>query len=155
MSGVWLPWPGKRIAVTRLTLVRVCAASHVWSGRTPRVGGKPRAGWGGAIGPHAVVVLFCRQRRYLSARVALDEARLASLAPGLDPAEVHTHLDAAARVAVGDADAGPVARLEQSERFHWIVAPSSTMIQTSPVHTGLCEDPEATLERLMGSLVAL
>ena len=104
---------------------------------------------------NAGVVLFCRPRRYLSARIALDEARLASLAPGLDPAEVRSHLDAAARVAAGDADAGPVARLDQSERFHWLVAPSSTMIQTSPVHTGLCEDPEATLERLLASLVSL
>ena len=58
------------------------------------------------------------------------------------------------RIAAGDAEAGPVARLEQSERFHWLVAPSSTMIQTSPVHTGLCEDPEETLERLMEKLVA-
>jgi len=104
---------------------------------------------------NAGVVLFCRPRRYLSARVALDEARLAALAPSLDPAEVRSHLGAAARVAAGDADAGPVARLEQSERFHWLVAPSSTMLQASPVHTGLCEDPESTLERLVGSLVSL
>lgn len=104
---------------------------------------------------NAGVVLFCRPRRYLAARIALDDARLASLAPGLDPAGVRAHLDAAARVAAGDADAGPVARLEQSERFHWLVAPSSTMLQTSPVHTGLCSDPEETLERLLGSLVSL
>ena len=58
------------------------------------------------------------------------------------------------RIAAGDADAGPVARLDQSERFHWLVAPSSTIIQTSPVHTGLCEDPEETLTRLMEKLVA-
>jgi hypothetical protein len=104
---------------------------------------------------NAGVVLFCRPRRYLAARIALDEARLAALAPGLDPAEVRAHLSAAERVAAGDPDAGPVARLEQSERFHWLVAPSSTMIQTSPVHTGLCEDPEETLERLVASLVSL
>ena len=82
------------------------------------------------------VVFFCRPRRYLAARTALDEARLDAFAPGLDAAEVRSHLDAMARIAAGDADAGPVARLEQSERFHWLVAPSSTMIQTSPVHTG-------------------
>ena len=100
------------------------------------------------------VVFFCRPRRYLAARTALDEARLEAFAPGLDAAEVRSHLDAMARIAAGDADAGPVAQLEQSERFHWLVAPSSTMIQTSPVHTGLCEDPEETLERLMEKLVA-
>ena len=100
------------------------------------------------------VVLFCRPRRYLAARTALDEARLAAFAPGLDDAEVRSHLDALARIAGGDAGAGPVARLEQSERFHWLVAPSSTMIQTSAVHTGLCEDPDETLERLMEKLVA-
>ena len=82
------------------------------------------------------VVFFCRPRRYLAARTALDEARLEAFAPGLDAAEVRSHLDAMARIAAGDAEAGPVAQLEQSERFHWLVAPSSTMIQTSPVHTG-------------------
>ena len=100
------------------------------------------------------VVFFCRPRRFLAARTALDEARVEAFAPGLDAAELRSHLDALARIAGGDADAGPVARLEQSERFHWLVAPSSTMIQTSPVHTGLCEDPEETLERLMEKLVA-
>ena len=100
------------------------------------------------------VVFFCRPRRYLAARSALDEARLEAFAPGLDAVEVRAHLDALTRIAAGDAAAGPVARLEQSERFHWLVAPSSTVIQTSPVHTGLCEDPEQTLERLMEKLVA-
>ena len=57
------------------------------------------------------------------------------------------------RIAAGEEGSGPVARLEQSERFHWLVAPSSTVIQTSPVHTGLCEDPEDTLARLLDKLV--
>ena len=96
------------------------------------------------------VVFFCRPRRYLAARTALDEARLEAFAPGLDAAEVRSHLDAMTRIAAGDPEAGPVARLEQSERFHWLVAPSSTMIQTSPVHTGLCEDPEETLDTADG-----
>jgi hypothetical protein len=100
------------------------------------------------------VVFFCRPRRYLAARIALDEARLAAFAPGLDFAEVRAHLDAMTRIAAGDPEAGPLARLPQSERFHWLVAPSSTVIQTSPVHTGLCEDPEPTLTRLMEKLVA-
>jgi hypothetical protein len=100
------------------------------------------------------VVFFCRPRRYLAARMALDEPRLAAFAPDLDTAEVRSHLDAMTRIAAGDTDAGPLARLDQSERFHWLVAPSSTVIQTSPVHTGLCEDPDATLTRLMERLVA-
>ena len=100
------------------------------------------------------VVFFCRPRRYLAARIALDEARLAAFAPGLDVEEVRAHLDAMTRIAAGEPDAGPVAELEQSERFHWLVAPSSTVIQTSPVHTGLCDDPEATVAGLMEKLVA-
>ena len=99
------------------------------------------------------VVFFCRPRRYLAARIALDEARLAAFAPDLDAAEVRAHLDAMARIAAGEPDSGPVGRLEQSERFHWLVAPSSTVIQTSPVHTGLSEDPEETLARLLEKLV--
>jgi DUF3037 family protein len=100
------------------------------------------------------VVFFCRPRRYLAVRIAPDEARLAAFAPELDAAEVRAHLDAMTRIAAGDPEAGPLARLDQSERFHWLVAPSSTVIQTSPVHTGLCEDPEQTLTRLMEKLVA-
>ena len=99
------------------------------------------------------VVFFCRPRRYLAARIALDEARLAAFAPDLDAAEVRAHLDAMARIAAGEPDSGPVGQLEQSERFHWLVAPSSTVIQTSPVHTGLSEDPEDTLARLLEKLV--
>ena len=103
---------------------------------------------------NAGVVLFCRPRRFLGVRVALDERRLAALAPGLDPATVRPHLDALVRTARGDRDAGPIARLSPSERFHWLVAPSSTIIQPSPVHTGLCHDPAATLDRLYATLVA-
>jgi Protein of unknown function (DUF3037) len=99
------------------------------------------------------VVFFCRPRRYLAAPMALDEARLAAFAPDLDLEEVRAHLDAMTRIAAGEEGSGPVARLEQSERFHWLVAPSSTVIQTSPVHTGLCEDPEETLTRLLEKLV--
>ena len=100
------------------------------------------------------VVFFCRPRRYLAARIALDDARLAAFAPELALTEVRAHLEAMERIAAGDEGSGPVARLDQSERFHWLVAPSSTVIQTSPVHTGLCEDPEATLAGLVEKLVA-
>jgi hypothetical protein len=99
------------------------------------------------------VVLLCRPRRFLAARIALDERRLAAFAPGLDPATIRPHLDAIERVAAGDPAAGPMARLGQAERFHWLVAPSSTIIQPSAVHSGLCDDPAAELDHLMGTLV--
>ena len=100
------------------------------------------------------VVLLCRPRRFLAARIRLDERRLAAFAPGLDPATIRPHLDAIERVAAGDPSAGPIARLGQAERFHWLVAPSSTIVQPSPVHTGLTSDPAAELERLFMALVA-
>lgn len=103
---------------------------------------------------NAGVILFCRTRGFLDASISLDERRLGALAPGLRPASLRTHLETIVRVAAGNTDAGPIARLSQSERFHWLVAPSSTMIQTSPVHTGLCEQPDATLQHLMQTLVA-
>jgi hypothetical protein len=99
------------------------------------------------------VVVHCSQRRYLGARVELDAARLAGLAPGLDPATVRPHLDAVLAVVEGDPAGGPLSELSESERFGWAAAPSSTMIQPSHVHTGLTEDPEATLDHLFASLV--
>ena len=102
---------------------------------------------------NAGVVLFCRPRRFLAAQVALDEARLRALAPDVDLDAVHTHLDALRRIAAGDAAAGPIAALPPSERFHWLVAPASTIIQCSPVHTGLTDDPEHELEHLLDRLV--
>ena len=103
---------------------------------------------------NAGVVLYSRRHRFLAARVQLDRAKLAALAPEADAGEVERHLQALARVAAGDADAGAVAAMEQSERFHWLAAPSSTVIQPSPVHTGLSGDPAATLDRLFAELVA-
>lgn len=102
---------------------------------------------------NAGVVLICRARRYLAARVYLDTTRLAALAPDLDPATVQAHLDALAAIAAGDPAAGPLARLTQAERFHWLTAPASTLIQPAPSHTGLCTDPAAALDRLFAELV--
>ena len=102
------------------------------------------------------VVLFCRQKGFLAARVALDSARLAALAPWMSPAEVSEvgdHLAALVRVAEGAADAGAIAALPASERFGWLAAPSSTIVQASEVHTGLSRDPEATLDALFARLV--
>ena len=102
---------------------------------------------------NAGVVLFCRQRGFLNARVALDERRLAALAPELDAGVVRAHLDGLVRVAEGEPAAGPIAALPQSARFGWLVAPSSTVVQPSEVHTGLCEDPARTLDELFDELV--
>jgi len=99
------------------------------------------------------VVLFCRERRFLQARIGLDAARLQILAPESDAAEIRAQLEAIVRVADGDADAGPIARLSQSERFHWISSPHSTIVQRSEAHTGLTDDPATTLEHLFRTLV--
>jgi hypothetical protein len=103
---------------------------------------------------NAGVVVFCRRRRFLSARVGLDRARLAALDDGCDGDEIERHLVTLAQVAAGDEAGGALARLPQSERFHWLAAPSSTVIQAGPVHTGLTDDPAATLEKLYTQLVA-
>jgi hypothetical protein len=102
---------------------------------------------------NAGVVLFCRQREFLAVRVALDEDRLRALAPDLNADELRAHLGALVKVADGDPDGGPVAALPQSERFGWLVAPSSTVLQPSTVHTGLSDDPQRTLDELFHELV--
>jgi Protein of unknown function (DUF3037) len=99
------------------------------------------------------VALLCPERKYLGVRIALDEPRLAAVAPDLDFEELRAALDALVAVAEGDPAAGPLARLSPSERFGWLTAPASTVIQPSAIHTGLCEDPEDTLERLFATLV--
>lgn len=100
------------------------------------------------------VVVFCRRRRFLKARTLLDAERLRALSPDLDVEAVRRHLDGMVRVASGDPSGGAVARLDQSERFGWLTAASSTIVQPSPIHTGLCDDPEAVLDRLFSRLVA-
>jgi len=102
---------------------------------------------------NAGVVVYCRQRGFLGARVALDERRLAALAPDLPAEVVRPHLDALVRIAEGEPAAGPIAALPQAERFGWLAAPSSTIIQPSPVHTGLTDDPPRTLDELFAELV--
>lgn len=99
------------------------------------------------------VVLLCRPRRFLGARIHVDERRLEAFAPDLDPQIIRPHLDAVERVAAGDPSAGPIAALPKPERFRWLVAPASTIIQASEVHTGFCDDPAAELERLVATLV--
>lgn len=102
---------------------------------------------------NAGIILFCRPQRFLQARIGLQEAVVAALVPGWDPSTVRAHLEAIPGICAGEAWAGPIARLSQSERFHWLVSPSSTMVQPSPVHTGLTVDPGATLAHLFATLV--
>ncbi|HTS49739.1 MAG TPA: DUF3037 domain-containing protein [Bryobacteraceae bacterium] len=100
------------------------------------------------------VILFAKARHFLEARVEVDEERLRALAPEVDIDLVRRHVDAIPRICSGDEDAGPIARLSQSERFHWLAAPRSTIMQVSPVHGGLCDDPAAQLNELFARLVA-
>lgn len=102
---------------------------------------------------NAGVVVFCRTRGYLAARVELDRAKLAALAPGADADAIARTLAGLAQVAAGDRAGGPLAALPLSERFHWLAAPASTVVQPSPVHTGLCEEPAWVLDHLFAALV--
>jgi hypothetical protein len=99
------------------------------------------------------VIVFSRPLGYLAARTAVDEQRLGALWPELDPETINPHLTAIENVAAGDPGAGPIAQLDVTERFHWLVAPSSTIIQPSEVHAGLCDDPDEQLDRLFRELV--
>ena len=103
---------------------------------------------------NAGIVLFCRARRYLAARVHLDEGLLRALAPAIEPDPVRAHLDAILRICAGENGSGPIARLPLPERFRWLTARSSTIVQPSDVHAGLTDDPDATLEELFRELVA-
>jgi hypothetical protein len=102
---------------------------------------------------NAGVVLYCQADSFLDARVYLDSDRLMALDPGTDLEAVRAHLEAVRSVCAGGPEAGSVGRLPLGERFGWLVAPRSTVVQPSPVHTGLTDDPEAELERLLSRMV--
>jgi Protein of unknown function (DUF3037) len=99
------------------------------------------------------VILFCPARRFLAAKVSLDEERLRSMSSSVDPATVRDHLDAMVATVDGDSRAGRVATMSQSERFGLLASPSSTILQPSPVHTGLTTSPADTLESIFERLV--
>lgn len=99
------------------------------------------------------LALFCRQLGFLDLCTAVDHERLAAVAPDLDPGPVESRLAVIRRVIEGDPAAGALAELDPSDRFGWLTAPSSTIIQSSEVHTGLTTDPAAELKRLFESLV--
>jgi hypothetical protein len=99
------------------------------------------------------VIVFCRPLDFLGARTALDDDRARAIAHDVDLDAAHRHLTAIERIASGDPDAGPIAALDTTARFHWLVAPSSTIIQPSEVHAGLCDDPKGCLDELFERLV--
>ena len=99
------------------------------------------------------VIVSCPQRDLLLARIDVDERRLLSLDPTLDLDSVRAHLAAIPTICAGGEKAGPIGRLSQRERFYWLVAPRSTIIQTSPTHTGSACDLEAVVERLLQTMV--
>ena len=104
---------------------------------------------------NAGVIVFAPQERFLEARTHLDEARVRALWPTADVEQIRRHLEAIPRIASGDPTAGPIARLSQSARFHWLTSPRSTMIQISPVRTGLSSEPAKLLEHLTQELVTV
>lgn len=102
---------------------------------------------------NAGIIVWCRDQDVLEARIELDEARLRALDASVDAAAVHRHLESITQICAGGSDAGAIGRLSKRERFDWLVAPRSTIIQTSPVHTGRCDDIAATLEHLLSTMV--
>jgi Protein of unknown function (DUF3037) len=99
------------------------------------------------------VILYAPTRRFLGALIHLDRERLQALAPQLDLPALQEQLDHFVQVCYGKKNSGPVGQLSQSERFHWLVAPRSTIIQISDVHSGSCSDPQAELQNLLKKLV--
>jgi len=99
------------------------------------------------------VILFCSSAGFLDARVELDRDRLTALAPAIDVALVESYLEAIPKICAGGGEAGSIGELPQRARFHWLVAPRSTIIQTSPVHSGVHHDLDAALNNLFEKLV--
>lgn len=102
---------------------------------------------------NAGVIVSCPDLSFLEARIKLNESRLLSLDPRVDMDLVRDHLATIPTICRGGDDAGSIGKLPQRQRFHWLVAPRSTVIQTSPVHTGRCHDPAAALEHLVATMV--
>lgn len=102
---------------------------------------------------NAGIILSCDVERYLKASIDLDETALRALDGAVDLPAVRAALAAIPTICRGGEAAGPIGRLSARERFHWLVAPRSTIVQTSPVHTGRCQDLDAAVEHLMGHMV--
>lgn len=102
---------------------------------------------------NAGVILFCPAQQFLEARVAFDPERLRALAPNADNAQAEKHLTAIPTICAGGDEAGALGKLSLAERFRWLTSPRNTLIQTSPVHSGLTDNPQATLNHLLETLV--
>ena len=102
---------------------------------------------------NAGVILSCPDLSFLEARIKLDESRLLALDPNVDLDQIRKHLASIPTICRGGDDAGSIGQLPQRRRFEWLVAPRSTVIQTSPVHTGRCGDPAAALDHLVATMV--
>ena len=102
---------------------------------------------------NAGIILSCDGERILQARIELDETALLAIDAQVDMELVTGVLATIPMICAGGAGAGDIGRMSARERFHWLVAPRSTIVQTSPVHTGQCADPEAALEHLMRTMV--
>ena len=102
---------------------------------------------------NAGVILSCPDLSFLEAGIKLNEARLLALDPSVDLETVRTYLATIPIICRGGEDAGPIGLLKQRDRFYWLVAPRSTIIQASPVHTGRCPDPAAALKHLVTTMV--
>ena len=102
---------------------------------------------------NAGVIVSCPDLSFLEARIKLNEARLLALDPKVDLDLVRNHLATIPTICRGGEEAGSIGQLPQRKRFHWLVATRSTVIQTSPVHTGRCHDPAVALEHLVATMV--
>ena len=102
---------------------------------------------------NAGVIVSCPELSFLEARIELDESRLLALDPNVDLDQIRKHLASIPTICRGGDDAGSIGQLPQRRRFEWLVAPRSTVIQTSPVHTGRCGDPVAALDHLVATMV--
>jgi hypothetical protein len=99
------------------------------------------------------VIVSCPATAFLDARIELDEERLRAIDSKLDIESIRTHLATIPAICAGGEQAGPIGQLSQRKRFHWLIAPRSTMIQTSAVHTGYCKNPTEVLEHLLDTMV--
>jgi hypothetical protein len=99
------------------------------------------------------VIVSCPAADFLEARIELDDARVLSLDPGADLMAIRMHLATIPRICAGGDEAGPIGKLPPRERFRWLIAPRSTIIQASPAHTGRCGDPSALLEHLLATMI--
>jgi Protein of unknown function (DUF3037) len=102
---------------------------------------------------NAGIILSCDVERILQAGIELDESALLAIDAQVDLDLVRSALAVIPTICAGGEGAGDIGKMTARERFHWLVAPRSTIVQTSPVHTGQCADPGAALEHLMQTMV--